>query len=170
MNNSNMINGEIMINKTLSDKLLLFLQEYLSFYKEFLQLETEKYNDMTQNNIGLLDERVKTEQAFMLKSKGLELERERLWAQAGSPNSTLQESIPLFDSSVQGQLKEIYKELLQVLFDLKETNLRCNYLTELKLHKVEVDLQKLKNHPELEERYDSKAKSHPASGVLSKMV
>jgi hypothetical protein len=161
-----------MINKPLSDKLLLFLQQYLSFYTDFLQLEADKYSDISQSHISQLDERVNTEEAYMLKSRGLEMERARLWEEAGSPEATFLELIPLFDPSVQEQAKGIYKELLQVLYELKETNLRCNHLTELKLHRIEVDIQKLKKHPELQKQYDSKAarEGYSLSGVLSKKI
>ena len=160
-----------MINKTLSDEMLPFFQQYLAFYKDFLQLETDKYNDMARNILSSLNEHVKEEQAYMLKSKGLELERDKLMAQMDSPKATFCELIPMFDLSVQVQIKEIYDELSQVLLDLKETNLRCNQLTELRLHRIEIDSQKLANNPDLQKRYDSHAHEGPIyKSILSKKI
>jgi hypothetical protein len=160
-----------MIDRTLSDNFLLFFQRYLAFYKEFLHLETEKYNDIISDNLGSLDEHVKTEQAFMLKSRGLELECARLMAQTESPKATFKELIPLLDPSLQGQVELLYRDLSQVLLDLKHTNLRCNYLTKLKLHQVDINLKKLKDHPELQKLYNAQAHEDGlSSNILSKKV
>lgn len=161
-----------MIDQSLSEELLLFLRRYLAFYKEFLLLEANKYDDMVQNRLNLLDEHVKTEEAYMLKSRGMEAEREKLWAKAGYPGVTFLQLVPLLDPSLQEQAKGIYDELLQVLYDLKETNLRCNQLTELKLHRIEADIQKLKKDPQLQKQYDAKAilEGYSPSGILSKKI
>lgn len=160
-----------MINKTLSDELLLFFLRYLAFYNEFLQLETDKYDDMSHNIISSLDERVKVEEAYMLKSKGLEIERDKLIAQTELPKATFLQLIPLFDESVRDQIQEVYEELSRVLQDLKQTNLRCNQLTQLRLHRVEVDLQKIAKNPDLQKRYDAQAREgHVYKSKLSKKI
>jgi len=160
-----------MINKTLSDEMLLFFLRYLAFYKEFLQLETDKYNDMTQNIMSSLDERVKVEEAYMLKSRGLEIEREKLIAQTELPKATFLQLIPLFDESVRDQIQEIHEELSRVLLDLKQTNLRCNQLTQLRLHRIEIDLQKIAKNPDLQKHYDSRAREgHVYKSTLSKKI
>lgn len=164
--------GDIyMIDKELAEKLLKFLRKYLDFYKGFLQLESEKYNDLTCNNIKSIDERVKTEEVYMLKSRGLEIERDRLVAQTGNPTATFRELIPMFDSSLQPQVQAIFDELSQVLLNLKKMNLNCNKLTELKLHRIKNDLKKLKNNPELQKIYSSKAEEGFApKSILSRKV
>lgn len=155
-----------MIEQSLAEELFQFLQRYLVFYKEFLQLETDKYNDLAINNVSSLDNRVKTEEVFMLKSKGLELERDKLVARTGKTDTTFRELIPLFGQPLQEQVKNIYNELSKVLLDLKEMNLRCNYLTELRLHRVETDLKKLENRPELQKLYNAQAREGGTSGGL----
>lgn len=164
--------GDIyMIDEELAEKLLKFLREYLDFYKSFLQIESEKYNDLTCNNIKSIDERVKTEEVYMLKSRGLEIERDRLVAQTGNPKATFRQLIPLFDSSLQPQVQEIFDELSRVMLNLKEMNLNCNKLTELKLHRIKTDLNKLKNNPELQKIYSSKAeKGFAPKSILSRKV
>jgi hypothetical protein len=162
---------KMMVNLPLSNEFLLFFQRYLSFYKEFLHLETGKYNDIISNNLGSLDEHVKTEQAYMLKSRGLELERAKLMAQTETPNATFKEMIFLFDLSVQDQIKLLYNDLSEVLLNLKNMNLRCNYLTKLKLQRVEIDLKKLKNQPELQALYNAQAHENGIStSIFSKKI
>lgn len=160
-----------MIDKALSEELLLFMERYLSFYHEFLLLETTKYNDMASNNIQALNDHVNNEEAYMLKSKGLELERDKLVAKTGLPKATFRELIPLFEEPEQNKMKTIYNDLHDVLSDLKETNLRCNYLTELRLRRVEIDLQKLEKRPDLQKLYNARARdSSKSASILSKKI
>ncbi len=160
-----------MINQSLADEIFRFFQRYLTFYKEFLQLETEKYNDIAVNRVSALDGHVKAEEALMLKSRGLELERDRLVAKTEKPEATFRELIPLFEHPLQEQVKQIYDELSKVLLDLKEINLRCNYLTELRLHRIQIDLKKLENHPELQKLYNAQARAGGASmNFISKKI
>jgi len=155
-----------MIDQTLSDEFLLFFQRYLAFYNEFLVLENGKYNDIISGNLSALDEHLKNEQAYMLKSKGLELERAKLMDQTENPKATFKELIPLFDPSMQDQIQSIYNSLSQVISNLKRTNLQCNYIAKLKLHRVELDMQKLKNHPELQKLYNSQAHENGISANI----
>ncbi len=160
-----------MIEQALANEILEFLQRYVTFYKEFLQLESDKYNDLTVNNVSSLDNRVKTEEVFMLKSKGLELERDRLVERTGIKVATFRELIPLFGQPMQNQIQELHSELSGILLDLKEMNLRCNHLTELRLHRVEVEIKKLENRPELQKLYNARAQEGGASGgLLSKKI
>ncbi len=160
-----------MMDQSLADELFRFFQRYLSFYKEFLQLETEKYDDMAVNNLALLDQHVKKEEVFMLKSRGLELERDKLVTRTGKPEATFQELIPLFEQPLQEQIRQIYNELSKVLSDLKEMNLRCNYLTELRLHRIQIDLKKLEKRPDLQKLYDAHAREGDAPvNFISKKV
>ena len=108
-----------MISESLADEFIRFFQNYLSFYKEFFQLETEKYDDISKNRVSRIDAHVKKEEAFMLKSRGLELERDRLVAKTEHPKATFRELIPLFEPPQRGQIQKIYNELSKVLLYFK---------------------------------------------------
>lgn len=161
-----------MTSQAFAEEFVRFFQDYLSFYRDFLQLETDKFNDISANRVEHLDDHVKTEEAFMLKSRGLELKRDRLVTQAGgSETTTFRELIPRFDSPYRDRLQQIFDEFSVVIVNLKEINLRCNYITELKLHRVQTDIKKLENRPELQKHYDAKAKERvEAPGFISKKV
>ena len=160
-----------MIDRTLSDEFSLFFKRYLAFYTDFLHLETEKYNDIISNNLASLNGHVVNEQAYMLKSRGLELDRDKLMARAKMPKATFKELIPNLDRAVQDEAQTQYDNLSQVVLDLKHTNLRCNYLTKLKLHRINIDLKKLENHPELQKLYNAQAMENGiSSNILSKKV
>ncbi len=160
-----------MISRSLSDEFLSFFQRYLAFYEDFLQLETQKFNEIIANRLDNLDQMVKNEEAFMLKSRGLELERDKLMAKTESPKATFKELIALLDESAQEEAQLLYNRLSQVLNNLKHINSRCNYLTKLKLHRIEVNLEKIKSQPELQKLYNAQAVEHAASSrILSKKV
>lgn len=147
-----------MIENGLADTLLSFFERYLAFYKDFLLLETTKYQDMRENRLEKLSQHVKDEEAYSLKARGLEMERDRLVLQASSSDTTFRGLIPLFDQSRQERAKGLYDELYKVMTSIKETNRGCNYLTELKLHRVQIELRKMKNSPEMQKEYNSRAK------------
>lgn len=159
------------MDRALSEEFVGFLNRYLTFFREFLALETEKYQDISHNKISRLDGHVKAEEAFMLKSRGMERERERLMQRTESDAATFRELLPSFDSSVRPQAEELYNEVSAVLVELKEMNLRCNYLTELRLRRIDTEIKKMKKQPELQKKYDAKARAESKSaGFISKKV
>lgn len=160
-----------MINLTLSKELLHFFKRYLAFYNDFYDIESQKYKDISSNIVKSLPLHVKKEEVYFLKSKGLELERDRLLEKAGCSQITFQQLIPLIDAEVQEDLKKVYEELSQVLLNLKDINLRCNKLTQLRLHRVEIELGKINKQPELRKLYNDKARSENVpKSVLSRMI
>ncbi|HHV31914.1 MAG: flagellar protein FlgN [Ruminococcaceae bacterium] len=160
-----------MLEKALANEFIDFFQGYLSFYKDFFQLESEKFEDISMNRLNKLDECVNREEAFMLKSRGLEAERDRLVAKAGNPKATFKELIPLFEPPQREQIQQIYDELYQVLRSFKEINLRCNYLTELRLRRVQADIKKLEKRPDLQKIYNARAKENNIhTSFISKKV
>lgn len=159
------------MDNSLSSELLSFFENYLSFYKDFLQLETDKYNDLEANCLDVLQDRIKTEEVYMLRSRGLEIERDKLLAKANFPKTTFRELIPLFDPPVRRKIDNIYQELSQVLLDLKEMNRRCNNLTQIRLHHINSELEKLKKQGQNPNVYTSKAdNSGKLTGILSKKI
>ena len=158
------------MEQSLAAEFLSFLDRYLSFYRDFLALEKEKYDDIAKGRIDRMDGHVKKEEAFLLRSRGLEQERDRLAARAGNSRVTFRELIPQF-GPLQGQAQQIYDELSRVLLDLKEMNIRCNYLTQLRLHRIQSGIKKMENQPELQKQYNEKAREgQDRKGFLSKKV
>lgn len=159
------------MDRALSEEFVGFLNRYLTFFREFLALETEKYQDISHNRISRLDGHVKAEEAFMLKSRGMEREREQLMQRSESAAATFRELLPSFDPAVRPQAEDLYNEVSAVLIELKEMNLRCNYLTELRLRRVDAEIKKRKKQPELQKKYDAKAREESKSaGFISKKV
>lgn len=144
-----------MISQQDAEQLRLFFQDCLSFYREFLELEKEKYDDIAANRLKNLDAQVKKEEVFMLRARGLEQERTRLMALAGCPDCTFRELLPLVEPPARQPLEELFAALGTVLPEVKEANLRCNFLADLRLHRIQTELKKLEKHPELQKVYDA---------------
>jgi hypothetical protein len=163
--------GKAMINQTLSNEFILFFRKYLAFYEQFLHIETEKFNKLVSGEFESIDDQVKQEEVFMLKARGLEKEREKLMMDINCPKSTFKEVISQLDPSVQDEASTIYSILSQTLQNLKHSNLKSNYLIKLKLHRIEVNLEKLKSRPDLQKQYNAQAVENTAhKSILSKKV
>lgn len=160
-----------MIDKVLSDKLVLFFDNYLSFYKKFLQLETDKFDSIANNRFRSINGLVKSEEAFILRSKGLEIERDKLIAQTEKPRATFRELISLLNSPQREKMECIYNELSQVLSDLKAMNRRCNCSIELRLHRIHTTIDKLDKHSGQQNVYTSQAGGGgELTGILYKKI
>lgn len=146
-----------MLTKQLSDEFILFLKRYLSFYQDFLELETKKHEIISQNDIKQLDSFVTKEQAYLLQSKGMEAERYKIMNTCGFKNSTLREFLLHLDSSVQQSATSIFDELSNVLLDFKAMNKRCNSLIELRLHRIGNSIKQLEQEGVLPKSYDNTA-------------
>lgn len=147
------------MEKALETKILDFLKDYCRFYKDFLNLEKEKLNDIEHGNYATLDKHVRNEEAFVLKSKGLEKERLSLMEQLGKKDATFREIIPMFDESLRGEAEQVFEEFSKVIFELKDTNSTCNELATLKLTTIQNTLNKMNKSGELSGIYDRQAKN-----------
>ena len=91
--------------------------------------------------------------------------------QANAPGASFRELLPLFDETVRPDAEQLYDKLSAAILELKEMNLRCNYLTELRLHRIDTEIKKIRNQPELQKKYDAKAREESKrSGFISKKV
>lgn len=152
-----------MMNAAMSDKLYAFFGGVLEFYRNFLSLETEKYGDIAAGRLRAVNARMAKEQAFVMRAKGLELERRKLLAEAGAEQATMRELIPMLPLEKQPDLRMLYTELSRTVNSLKRTNDRCQELTKVKLKQVSNKLSSLENHPELKQIYGSTPKQEPGT-------
>lgn len=160
-----------MLDETASKRLIDFFGRMLEFYKKFLALESEKCKDVQAGNLDRLDDRIREEQAFLLKARGFEQKRLALQEQAGCPGASFRDILPLFGLERRETAQKLYTDISSAVRELKETNGECNRLTGIKLHRATNILEKLRNNPELKAVYDSKiAMKKQTSGLFSKKV
>jgi flagellar biosynthesis/type III secretory pathway chaperone len=155
-----------MMDAESSGRLISYFKNLLEFYQKFLKLEQEKHEYLKQNKLDRLDECIKREQAFVLKARGLELDRMELLRKIRHPNAKFRELIPEFPSESREQAQNLYESLSSVLTDMKKTNKENQLLTERKLRRASVVLEKLKGHPELQKIYNEKTRNKNQFPVL----
>lgn len=118
-------------------KLYNMIRQYLIFYKEFLEFELKKLDDIKNNRIKLLDEHVKGEEVFLLKSKGFEIKRQEFVKELGfKKDERMIDVIKTAPQDYREKLTLTFEELSGYILDLKETNKRCNTMIELRLHSI----------------------------------
>ena len=158
-----------MLDQKTEETLISFLGELLEFYREFLKLEADKQAELQNGRLDRLDARMKEEQAYVLRARGLELRRQKLMERTPQPKATFRELIVLISPARQEKAREIYEELSSVLLELRETNQKSSRLAGIKLRQVSAILAKLENRPDFPEPYGEKAGGRP-SEIFSKKI
>lgn len=161
-----------MLTKEFSKEFVSFLQEYCHFYRSFLDIEIQKCEAISRNDLALLDQFLTTEQALLLKSRGFDRRRDALIEQSHLEKTiSLKEIIPQLDEAVIESANSIFKELSEIILDLKEINFRANAITELRLHRVSNAIKQLENQPDLQKAYSNTAQvgSSPTSFISKKI-
>lgn len=147
-----------MLTKEFSKEFVSFLQEYCSFYRNFLDIEAQKCEAISRNDLALLDQFLTTEQALLLKSRGFDRRRDSLIEQSKLKKTTpLSEIIPQLDETLTDSASLIFKDLSGVMLELKEVNFRANAITELRLHRVSNAIKQLEKQPDLQKAYNNSA-------------
>jgi hypothetical protein len=124
------------MEKLFLDEFYEFLKSYADFYKDFLMLESEKYQSVCKNDFSSLDAFIKKEQIFLLKSKNLEKDKDAYLGRFGAEK--LPEIIAgIGQQDYKNKFLLLHKELSKILLDLKEANRVCNFLIGLQLQKIE---------------------------------
>lgn len=157
-----------MIDDVLAGRLYDFFGGLLNFYRDFLSLETEKYGDISAGRLGAVNARIKKEQAFVMRAKGLELDRRKLLEEAGAEEATMRDLIPMLPAERQHAMQDLHAELSQTLNSLKRTNDSCQQMTKDKLRQISKTLSNLEDHPELKQIYGSTTEQESGTdGVFS---
>ncbi len=125
------------------DSLCTILQESLELYENFIKVEYEKYDAVIKDDIKRLDEVISNEQVFYLKVKGLEQKKEKLIESMGMKDKSLKEIINISVQEDRSRLIPLYDNLMKALTDFKKINHECKTIIEVRLHRIDVAMNKL---------------------------
>lgn len=154
-----------MLDHALCDEIIAFFSSMLEFYKSFLSLESQKYTDVANGSLETLNAHMSKEQAFVLKARGLEQDRQQLMEKAGIPKATFREMIAQFPDEKRDAANRLYTDISNVTGKLRQTNINCNRLIKVKLGHVSKILSVLKDHPELRRIYGTGTESKATEGI-----
>lgn len=149
------------------DELIELLKESAEVYKQFLELEYEKYDIVIKNDIETLDDIVSKEQVVFLKMRGLEQKREKLIISMGMSGKTFKEIIDYLDKD-ENLLSE-YEKLKSIISEVRKISSLCKTLIEVRLHRLDKAMSQL---GESENTYRNKEikNSSAKSLIISKKV
>lgn len=160
-----------MIDAERSDRLLRFFEDMLSFYQEFLAFEQEKHGVILSGDFAKLDAALGREQAFTLKARGMESDREKLLRETGAPGGTFRELIPQLEPSRQDELRRLYEGISSAVGDIRRINERSDRMIRVNLGRVSKALSALEGNPELKRIYRNDLKSEPgAESTFSRKI
>lgn len=160
-----------MLDSGTARKLTALFETMLEFYREFLSLEEEKLGALKSSRLELLDSLLRREQAFVLRAKGLELDRQRLVEETGNSGTTFRELLELFLPEEQEKPKELYNELSSTIARLQKVSADSEHLLQIKSVRAATIVSRLENDPQLRQVYSEKLnKAKPDRTIFSKKI
>lgn len=139
------------------------LAEYIKFYSDFLAFEQNKFEAVEQNKLELLDGLVKQEEAFLLKSRGMEQNRIKFQEEQGFADKRLRDLIECAPDDMKEELLSMFTELNAIVIQLQRTNERCNIVIKARLKAIEQAMNKIKEDNN-QKTYDDAANSNRKNG------
>ena len=137
----------------------------IKFYSEFLAFEQNKLEAVEENKLNLLDDLVKQEEAFVLKSRGMEQNRIKSQEAAGFADKKLRDLIEIAPEDIKEELKEYFAELNDIVSLLQHTSERCNIAIKARLSAIDRAMQRIKDDGK-PKTYDDSANSRKSGRAL----
>lgn len=98
------------------------IHEMIRVFDQFLPLEREKLQAVSENNLTLLEDCMNREQAVVLKLRGLERKREDAQKQLGWQGKTFREIIELVPGEKQTEYRHLFEQLTHSMNMFQEAN------------------------------------------------
>jgi len=161
-----------MMDKKLSLEYLEFLKNYINVLKEFIEVENRKFEILSLNQLDMLDDCVKLEEVYLLKTRGLEQERLKYMERLGHPDLKFRKLIPLLPEEVKEDYTKVFEEISDTVKELRRINLQANSAAKIRLQQIEKVIDKLEsNNTALKNSYNREAqKENKASNFISKKI
>lgn len=126
---------------TLSD-FISVIQEMIGFFSNITEIEKIKLNAATKNDIILIEDCMKKEQAEVLRFRGLDKKRNEIQDVLGFHNLTLSEILPLVDKEQSDDCALLFSQLGNVVTIYQKTANSAKTVMEVNLHQIDTVLTK----------------------------
>ncbi len=123
------------------------LTEINLFVQDLTAVEQEKFEAATANNILIIEDCIKKEQALLLRSRGLEQKREHLLKAMGAEKMTLRQLMDSVSSMEKSQLAPLCHALDESLAKYQEVYHNAKLSIEANLHRVNTALESMTGKP-----------------------
>ena len=115
------------------DALIKYFDEYTDHYREVLDFEYRKLENVISNNVTWLSTAVSKEQAYIMKTNAFEARRAKLLGEEGA-GMTFLRIIEEAPESCKQPLKDYYNEISQLVFEIKRVNNHAQEVINDRLH------------------------------------
>ncbi len=160
-----------MLDSGTARNLTALFETMLEFYQKFLAMEQEKLDVLKKGQLEALDPLLRREQAFVLRAKGLELDRQHLLEGTENSKATFRELLKLFVPEEREKPQKLYGELSAVINRLQKVSSDSERLLQIKSLRAAAVLNKLENDPKLRQIYNEKLnKTKPDRPVFSEKI
>ena len=128
------------------EELMTILQETNHFLLEVTQVEQKKYEATLENNVVVVEDCMKKEQALLLKLKGLDKKREKALQNVGKPNATFREIIATFPEEQKMPLDKLFAQMQENLKKYKEVERNAQSALEFNIHCIDKQLEQVQGN------------------------
>lgn len=130
-----------------TEELQKILTDTNVFLKDIMAVEKEKLDAALKNNILVLEECIKKEQALVLRSRGLDQKRQNMQKSMGAEQLTLKQMIEAAPPEEKEALLPLYRELVEALTEYREVYNSAKTAIEVNLHRINAGLEGLTGKP-----------------------
>lgn len=146
------------------NKIIIFFDEYIRHYREFLDFEYKKMDMLNKNQIEKLSASLSVEQALIMKTNSLENKRLKVLGELSEKSfSEIAESAP---EPYGKRLAAQHEELSKLIFKIKEMNDIANITVSERLKKIQARTAEL-------DVYDGRGtlkREHASKAAISRNV
>ena len=119
------------------------MEKHIALYTELKDFELEKMKDIAENHYEKLDDYVKAEEAYVMRAKGLEASREKLFEQIGIPGKKMREIISDLPDEYKDEGSRLYETLSGLVTDVGSINKKCMLMSEVRMHRLQNNIAHL---------------------------
>lgn len=120
-----------------------FMEKYCDCYEMLNALEQEKIDIVIQNQLYLLENIVKREEAAVLQARGLEVKRQEMQKKIGADGKTMQEIIDSLEGKQQQALREVQTRLGNQVKRLQGNNKVCGQMIHERLKEINQKIEEI---------------------------
>lgn len=119
--------------------------EIIEFLEKLAEVQQKKLDAVHNNDLVLLDECMKQEQAAVMKSKSLDRKREAILAELGFSGLSYKQILENISEDKKAVAKPLFEKLRAAVLIFNERNNQIKTSIEVNLHSISNTLDNLKN-------------------------
>ncbi len=123
------------------------LMDTCVFLKDITAVEKEKLDAALKNNVLILEECIKKEQALVMRSRGLDQKRQNIQKAMGAEQLTLKQIVEGATPERKAILLPIYQEMTAALEEYRNVYEGAKTAIEVNLHRISKGLEGLTGKP-----------------------